>query len=193
MTDKTDINRDIFYPPGGILIWLVIIIELITFGIALLTMAYFSQSEADAFHDSRLQLNSTLGMINTLVLLTSGYFMAVALEQIKANQLGRGQKNMLITIFMGLIFLMIKSFEYSEKLEAGFTIGFNTFFSFYWMITLFHVVHVLVGLVILFFLYIRLHRCTWLDSPEDFEGGAAFWHMCDLLWLLIFPVIYLIF
>ena len=71
--------------------------------------------------------------------------------------------------------------------------NYNTFFSFYWMLTLFHVIHVVVGLVILLSVYFGIKKQIVTTSIEDFEASAAFWHMCDLIWLLLFPVIYLIF
>ena len=93
----------------------------------------------------------------------------------------------------GLLFLVLKSFEYFDKIEAGLTMGYNTFFTFYWMLTLFHVIHVLVGLVILGSVYFGLKKTTSTTSIEDVEASAAFWHMCDLIWLLLFPIIYLLF
>ena len=67
------------------------------------------------------------------------------------------------------------------------------FFTFYWMLTLFHVIHVIVGLVILVSVFFGLRKETPTVSIEDMEASAAFWHMCDLIWLLLFPVIYLLF
>ena len=71
--------------------------------------------------------------------------------------------------------------------------GHNTFFTFYWMLTLFHVIHVIVGLVILTSVYFGLRKKKQSLSIEDVEASAVFWHMCDLIWLLLFPIIYLIF
>ncbi len=93
----------------------------------------------------------------------------------------------------GVFFLVLKGFEYYEKMEVGLTIGYNTFFTFYWLLTLFHVIHLLVGLVILLFMQRDLNKNKLNAKIEDVEASAAFWHMCDLIWLLIFPVIYLIF
>ena len=83
--------------------------------------------------------------------------------------------------------------EYYAKIELGYTINYNTFFSFYWMLTLFHVIHVLTGIVILFFTQRDLKKNKTAANLENFEASATFWHMCDLIWLLLFPVIYLIF
>ncbi|TDQ25398.1 cytochrome c oxidase subunit 3 [Tenacibaculum caenipelagi] len=192
---KAVINyKNIYYPPGGILMWIIIYLELITFGLALLAMVYYSLEEPEVFHNSRLLLNPTYGLINTILLLTSGFFMAATLNEFKeGNNTKKVKKYLLLTILFGILFLVLKSIEYNDKLEAGLTIGYNTFFSFYWMLTLFHVIHVIVGLVIIATVYFGVKKERDTTKIEDVEASAAFWHMCDLIWLLLFPVIYLIF
>lgn len=185
--------KNIWYPPGGILVWIIIVLELFTFGAALIAMAYYGNQESELFHNSSLKLNTTYGMINTLFLLTSGYFMAVSVSEIKKGNKLKSQKLLLLTMLFGMLFLGLKSFEYVEKLNEGITVGYNTFFAFYWMLTLFHVIHVLVGLVILASVYFGIRKENSNTKIEDIEASAAFWHMCDLIWMMLFPVIYLLF
>lgn len=189
---KTD-SKNIYYPPGGILLWIIIFLELFTFGMALVAMVVYSKDEPEVFHSSRLLLNTTFGLVNTVFLLTSGFFMAKSVESFKANNSKKSSLYLKLTMLGGFLFLGLKSIEYYEKIEAGLSIGHNTFFSFYWMLTLFHVIHVLVGLVILSSVYVGLHKKKSNLELEDFEASATFWHMCDLIWLLLFPIIYLIF
>ncbi|MFO7672929.1 MAG: cytochrome c oxidase subunit 3 [Lutibacter sp.] len=189
---KTD-SKNIYYPPGGILLWIIIFLELFTFGMALAAMVVYSKDEPEVFHSSRLLLNSAFGLTNTVFLLTSGFFMAKSVQSFKASDNVKSSFYLKLTMLGGFLFLLLKSFEYYEKIEAGLTIGYNTFFSFYWMLTLFHVLHVLVGLVILITVYASLQKKKSNLALEDFEASAAFWHMCDLIWLLLFPIIYLIF
>ncbi|WP_445735351.1 cytochrome c oxidase subunit 3 [Mariniflexile sp.] len=184
--------KNIYYPPGGILIWIIIFLELFTFGAALIAMVFYGKQEAEIFHSSRLQLNATFGMINTLFLLTSGYFMAISVAELKRKNVSTFKKLLLLTMLFGLFFLALKSFEYYQKLDEGLDVGYNTFFTFYWMLTLFHVIHVLVGLVILTSVYFGIKKEN-TTTMEDVEASAAFWHMCDLIWLLLFPIIYLLF
>lgn len=191
LTIKKD--KNIYYPPGGILIWIIIFLELITFGMALIVMVFYSKDEPEIFHQSRLMLNTAYGVINTLFLITSGYFMAESIHYFKIGNVQKSSWFLKLTLLGGLLFLGLKSLEYYEKIETGLTLSYNTFFSFYWMLTLFHVIHVLVGLVILCALYLSLQKNQQQVNLEDFEAGAAFWHMCDLIWLLLFPIIYLIF
>jgi nitric oxide reductase NorE protein len=192
--EKEVINsKNIYYPPGGILMWIIIFLELFTFGFILIAMVYQGKEEPELFHSSRLLLNSTFGAINTVFLLTSGFFMAISVHFIKQKKIEKSGLHLKLTMLFGLLFLILKLIEYYAKIEAGFGIGYNTFFTYYWMLTLFHVIHVVVGLVILVSVYIGLKKQKDDFSIEDFEASATFWHMCDLIWLLLFPIIYLIF
>jgi nitric oxide reductase NorE protein len=185
--------KNIYYPPGGILLLIIIFLELITFGIALIAMVVYSKEEPTIFHESRLLLNSTFGAINTIFLLTSGFFMAKMVENFKTNEIKKSSMYLKLAMLGGILFLLLKTVEYVAKIEAGYTIGYNTFFSFYWMLTLFHVIHVLVGLVILGSVYVGINKKQSNTKLEDVEASATFWHMCDIIWLLLFPIIYLIF
>lgn len=184
--------KNLYYPPGGILLWIIIIIELITFGAALIAMVYLGKQEPLLFHESRLQLNATFGTINTIFLLTSGFFMANTVHSLKHNDTLKAKKYLITTMLFGVFFLVLKSIEYYSKIEAGLGMDTNTFYTFYWMLTLFHVSHVIVGLIILAIILFSMRKED-NTKLEDVEASAAFWHMCDLIWLLIFPVIYLIF
>lgn len=166
--------KDIYYPPGGILLWIIIFLELITFGMALIAMVIYSKDESLIFHNSRLLLNTTYGIINTIFLIASGYFMAQSVKNLKESNIKKSSWYLKLTMLGGLLFLMIKSIEYYDKIEAGLTIGYNTFFTFYWMLTLFHVVHVIVGLVILLFVQRDLYKNKSNIKLEDFEASAAF-------------------
>ncbi|MCG8327483.1 MAG: cytochrome c oxidase subunit 3 [Chitinophagales bacterium] len=185
-------NKNIFYPPGGILLWIIIFIELITFGAGLISMIYYGNQEPDSFHSSRSLLNASIGMANTIILLTSGFFMALSVKELKVNNQKRTKQYLLLTMLLGSMFLVLKLVEYSAKIDSGLVFGYNTFFNFYWMLTIFHFLHVLVGLVILISLYFGIRKEQSKTTIGDFESGAAFWHMCDLIWLLLFPIIYLI-
>lgn len=186
-------QKSIYYPPGGILMWIIIYLELFTFGMALVAMVYYGKDETEVFSSSRKLLNATYGMINTIFLLTSGFFMAVTVNELKKNKKEKAKKYLLLTMLFGMLFLGLKSIEYYDKIAAGLDMSYNTFFSFYWMLTLFHVIHVIVGLVILISVYFGIKKENSTTTLDDVEASAIFWHMCDLIWLLLFPIIYLIF
>lgn len=185
--------KNIYFPPGGILMWIIIFLELVTFGMALVAFAYYGNQEPEVFHQSRLQLNTAFGAINTVFLLTSGLFMAIAVHFFKENNITKSSFYFKLTMLGGLLFLIVKSIEYYHKIEAGVTLETNMFFSFYWMLTVFHVIHVIMGLGILIWTNYGMTKKHSDTAVEDVEACAAFWHMCDLIWLLLFPVLYLIF
>ena len=189
-TQKVD-HKNIYYPPGGILMWILIFLELITFGIALIVLAISSKENPTAFLESSSQLNSTYGATNTVFLLVSGFFMITSVRQFKLNNIKKSKIYLQLTMLGGVLFLGLKSVEYIEKLEHGFSLGYDTFFNFYWLLTGFHVIHVLVGIVLLLFMHRGLSKGT--SAIEDIEASATFWHMCDLIWLLLFPILYLVF
>lgn len=191
-TAKID-HKNVFYPPGGILMWIIIYLELITFGIALVFMALNAKAEPVVFHESRLLLNTAYGAINTVFLLSSGWCMAQSVHFLKLGNYTKSKLFLKLTLLGGVLFLALKSVEYYDKVEAGLTVGHNAFFGYYWMLTLFHVIHVIVGIVILLVLGRTLSKKPETLKVADYESGAAFWHMCDLIWLLLFPIIYLLF
>lgn len=189
MEKNTVLQKNIFYPPGGLLIWLIVLLELLTFGMGIVVMNHFEKSEIEIFNRSRKLLNQSYGLANTLVLLTSGFFMAQA---VFFSRIGNGKstsKNIFLCIGLGLVFLVIKAFEYHQKYDSALTINTNTFFTFYYLLTVFHVIHVVFGIAILVFFLFRINSKRL--NIEDIEAGAIFWHMCDLIWLVIFPFIYL--
>lgn len=183
--------KNFFYPPGGILLWMIIFVEMLSFGLALVAFSHYSSLEPDVFHQSRQTLHARMATINTLILLTSGYFMAVAVNHFKNQLFEKARTSLLIATGGGLVFVVVKAIEYAGKLEAGLTLSSNMFFTFYWLLTGFHLIHVITGLVILLAIGHKLRQQPASVDAEDVEAGGAFWHMCDLIWLMLFPVLYL--
>lgn len=191
MLDQTK-SKNIYYPPGGILLWIIIFLELITFGMALIAFAFSAKESPEMFHQSRLQLNTIIGSINTIFLLSSGFFMVNAVHQFKKKNIKGTSLLLNLTMLGGFLFIILKSLEYYFKIKNNLLIDTNTFFTFYWLLTLFHLIHVVVGLVILIITSYNIRKANSTTTTEDVESSAAFWHMCDLIWLLIFPILYLI-
>ena len=191
-THKID-YKNIYYPPGGILMWIIIFLELLTFGMALVAFVYYGKEQPELFHQSRLQLNTAFGAINTIFLLTRGFFMANAVLEFKSNNRFKSSQYFKLTMIGGTLFLLLKGVEYYHKIGAGISLDTNMFFTFYWMLTGFHLIHVIMGLVILIWTNYGMMKKNSDTGIDDVEACAAFWHMCDLIWLLLFPVLYLIF
>lgn len=185
--------KSIYYPPGGMLIWIVIYLELVTFGGAIAALAYYGALDRTAYHQDAQLLNRTFGTINTILLLTSGFLGAKGVHYFKQQQTDKTSRFFLWAILSGTGFLVLKGLEYYLKIDAGIGMDYSPFFMFYWLLTSFHFIHVLVGLVILAVIRRTVRKKKTAASLEDLEAGAAFWHMCDLIWLLLFPVLYLLF
>lgn len=188
----SELKKNIYYPPGGILLWIIIFLELLTFGAALVIMTVYRNEEPDLFHQSRLQLNRVLGAVNTIFLLSSGYCMAESVRTLKQQAYKTARFFLRLTILFGSLFVVLKLIEYNQKLQAGMGFSTNMFFSFYWSLTIFHLAHVLTGLVILAW-FLNRFRKSHNPNITEFESAAVFWHLCDLIWLLIFPTLYLLF
>lgn len=185
--------RSFFYPPGGILLWIIIYLELLTYAIAFAALAYYGSQERADFHRDSLLLNKGIAAFNTILLLTSGYLVARGVKEFKV---GNNQKTARLfgwAILAGTGFLLLKAYDYYTKIDAGLGMDHSSFFTFYWLLTAFHWVHVLVGLIILFVIRFTLLKKKDESKLEDVEASAAFWHMCDIIWLLLFPILYLLF
>ena len=120
------------------------------------------------------------------------FFMANTVTELRHKNNTKAQKHLLTTMLFGDLFLDLKSLD-SSKMDARLLLDSNTFFTFYWMLMLFPAIHVAVGLGLLSFIFFGIIRKNKNPNMEDDQAIAAFWHMCDLIWLLLFPVIYLIF
>jgi nitric oxide reductase NorE protein len=185
--------RSFFTPPGGLLIWLFILVELLTFGGAIGAFLYHMNEERQVLLESQPKLNLTIAVVNTLVLLTSGYFAALGVAEYKLGRRTTASRWTLAAAALGSVFLVLKGFEYAEKVSADLMMETNSFFAFYWALTGFHFIHVLLGISILVSTAISLRRkvVPGADVGVTPEMSASFWHLCDLIWVLIFPILYL--
>ena len=187
------IYSELSNPPGGLLIWIVIVLELFTFGLGLLALVVYGRQEPELFQAAAAQLDTRLGLLNTLVLMGSGFLMAQSVRFARLGDLGKAKKWIVYTLLLGALFVAIKTFEYNQKLGSGLIMEDNMFFTLYWLLTGFHLIHVLVGMVILIYLPFSFKSGSREENVENLVSGAAFWHMCDLIWLLLFPALYLIY
>lgn len=187
------------YPPGDFAIWVIIYIELITFGLLFIGYAYSRKQELQVFIDSQLLLNQTIGFVNTLFLITSSYFVAKAVHTIKLSNKPSKKASLISSkwlfgaMILGGGFLVCKIYEFSYIFGTGINLSTNRFFMFYLFLTVFHFFHVILGMIILFNLYqkTKLHRYA-KNNCSGLETGASYWHMVDLLWIVLFPLVYIL-
>ena len=184
------------YPPGDFAIWIIIYIELITFAALFLGYAYSRRLDIELFNESQLLLEQNFGFVNTILLITSSYFIVKAIETIKkvekSNTFFVASNYILGAISFGFLFLILKAIEFYGKYEQGINLSTNKFFMFYFLLTMFHFLHVLLGVIILFNLYKKTKIGGYTQSNYiGLETGASYWHMVDLLWIILFPLIYI--
>ena len=188
------------YPAGDFILWMIIYIELFTFGILFISYAFIRKSNEVLFNYSQTMLNPTSGYINTLLLLTASYSLVKAVDSIKKMKPDTleimskvASKWVLFAIICALSFLVIKGSEFAHLFSEGITLSTNKFFMFYLLLTGFHFMHVLLGVVILFNTYQKTKLQGYSESDHvGIESAAAYWHMVDLLWIILFPLIYII-
>lgn len=180
-------------PPGDFAIWIFIYAELLAFGIFFLAYAFTRAHNVELFNASQLSLNRESGAINTLVLITSSYFVVRALAAIKRGRQVFCVRWLAAAIAMGGLFVAIKLAEFHAKFSAGISLHTNTFYMFYLSLTIFHFMHVLLGMLILGFVLFKAHRGHYsAEQHAGVETGASYWHMVDLVWIILFPLVYVI-
>ncbi|MBV5322155.1 MAG: cytochrome c oxidase subunit 3 [Sulfuricurvum sp.] len=188
------------YPPGDFAIWIIVYVELVTFGLLFVGYAFSRRANLQMFNDSQLLLNKNIGFINTLILITSSFFIIKAVQKIKNMTQHTSYKSsivasqwLLLAILFGILFLLLKLSEFSHIFAQGITLSTNTFFMFYLLLTMFHFMHVSLGVIILFNLYQKTKVQGY--TPQEHRGletGAIYWHLVDLLWIVLFPLVYII-
>ncbi len=185
------------HPPGDFGVWVIVYVEFITFGLLFLGYAFSRRADVELFNQSQLLVDQRLGFVNTLILITSSFFVVKAIQAVKKFDTKKASevasKWLLAAMALGGTFLVVKMFEFTAKFEQGINLSTNKFFMFYLLLTVFHFMHVLLGTVILF--NIRQKTKIGGYTQEDhvgMESGATYWHMVDLLWIVLFPLIYII-
>lgn len=179
--------------PGDLAIWFVIMAEMLVFGVFFIVYVVVRSQNVELFNEYQLELHRIGGVINTVVLITSSYFVAMGIYAIRNGNVQRTGNMLLLALLMGAIFVGVKIWEYSHVFGAGINLSTNTFYTFYISLTFFHFMHVLLGMVILAVIYSFLRKGKYsAESHDDLETGASYWHMVDLLWVVLFPMVYII-
>ena len=172
--------------------WLFILAELTVFGIFFIAFSYARTKQVELFHASQLQLDRTSGFINTLLLVTSSYFVATAVTAIEKGNGRKCSKYLLAAIACGAVFIFLKMLEFVAKYDAGITMSTNTFYMFYLFLAFFHFMHVILGMIILGSVALKAWQGGYSTDHHGVETGAAYWHMVDLVWIILFPLIYVL-
>jgi cytochrome c oxidase subunit 3 len=185
--------------------WIFLVTEILFFGGLFVAYIVFRSWYPELYLMASEQLDTFWGAVNTFVLIGSSLTVAMAIRSAQLNQNKGLIINLLLTIFLAIVFMVIKYFEYTHKFEYGIFPGgnylfegidhpqANIFFSIYYMMTGVHGLHVLIGIGLMIWLVIRARRNEFHSgyyTPVEITG--LYWHLVDLIWIFLFPLLYLI-
>lgn len=180
--------------PGEPGIWFFVGGDLIVFSVFFVLIVLQKKFDPQMFALSQATLDLRIGVWNTLLLLTGSWFVATGVERYRMASVPReGSWFFLLAILCGLGFVVNKAVEWSGKVGAGITPETNDFYMLFFVFTGIHLLHVLVGLVVLFCVF-KASRQTAIDhrGTRVMESGGIFWHLVDLLWVVLFALFYLL-
>jgi cytochrome c oxidase subunit 3 len=185
--------------------WLFLATEVLLFGGLFVGFALMQSAHPLAFFEAHHHLDKTLGALNTVVLLFSSFTMVMAVHSAATNKQKALIRYLLVTLACAAIFLVVKAFEYHHKWEEGLLPGMFyshkgdhvpnqfIFFSFYFMMTGLHGLHVVGGMVAITWTLLKARKGVFNSTyytPVDLVG--LYWHLVDLIWIYLFPLLYLI-
>ena len=203
MTDLES-NTEIYNSETGKLgMWIFLFTELFLFGGLFLVYAVFRAKYSADFHNAARELNAFIGTMNTVFLLISSMTVAMSITAIQKNQNRLAMFLVLVTLLLAALFMMNKYFEWAHKFEFKLYPGSQVlknlpqgellFFGLYFMMTGLHALHVLIGMILLSINLIKIK--TGKVNQAHYlllENSGLYWHLVDLIWIFLFPLLYLI-
>jgi len=174
-------------------VWFFITADLMMFAVFFMVFMTARRDEVALFEQSRRHLDPAIGLLNTVILLTSSWLVALAVHAAREGRRSAVTRLLGFGILVGACFAVSKIFEYAAKIASGITLLTNHFFMYYFALTGLHFLHFVVGIVVL--------TVCWHKSRRDaldgrflvwIESSGCYWHMVDLLWIFLFPMLYLL-
>lgn len=195
-------HRDDFGAKLGM--WIFIFTEMLLFGGLFLVYTIFRWKYSGAFHEAAAELNTFIGSINTVALLISSMTIAMSLTALQKNNPKLAVNLILMTILLGIVFLFNKYHEWGTEIRDGLYPGSNNlmsqelkgaalFFGLYFFMTGLHMLHMLVGMVLLTIIAFRV-KSGKVNSNRYMllQNGSLYWCLVDLIWIFLFPLLYLV-
>lgn len=179
------------FPPGDLALWFFILAELLVFALFFAAYAFTRLDDVALFNQYQTTLNRDAALLNTLALLTSSYYVVRGVVAIREGDTRHCAHWIWMAVTMGGLFLLVKSYEYAHHIDAGVNLSTNTFYMFYLSLTFFHFMHVILGMFILAAVAAKAGRGGYSAVEHTgVESGASYWHMVDLVRLILFPLVY---
>ncbi len=202
-TSQQSHNEHIDSETGKLGMWLFLFTELFLFGGLFLVYAVFRAKYSEDFHTAADELNTFIGTLNTVFLLVSSMTVAMSVTAIQKNNKKLALFLVFITLVLAGLFMMNKYFEWSHKFEYNLYPGSEVlknlprgellFFGLYYMMTGLHALHVLIGMILLSINIVKIGKGT--VNRQHYlllENSGLYWHLVDLIWIFLFPLLYLI-
>jgi len=179
--------------PGEVGIWIFILGDMCMYGALFASFVYDRGADPELFNRSAGELHMAFGAVNTVLLLTSSILVVYGIRSVRERLSRRGPLLFGLALACGAGFVVNKLFEYGDLLRNDHDPTDNAFFTYYYVLTGIHLTHLLAGMCVLVFLF----RVARKSSHEErdmraSESGASFWHVVDLLWVVLFPLLYLV-
>ena len=190
----TEIRPDTGLTSPKLGIWLFLASEVMLFG-SLFSAYALLRTGAVTWPDQSAVLSVPLATLNTIILISSSVTMVLAWVALKGKSLGRYRLFMGLTLACGAAFLVVKAIEYADKFSHGLTPATDNFLGLYFTMTGLHAVHVIAGMLVNAYL-IGPGARMWRTEPDRFtnrvEVAGIYWHFVDVVWIFLFPVLYLL-
>lgn len=179
--------------PGNIAVWILIYAELTEFALFFIIFLFARAANLAIFSEGPAQLHTSSGAINTLILLTSSFFVARAVQSIKVDDVKTCQRWLWLTLLAGATYIAVKLIEYQINNENGIDATTNLFFTIYYYLTFNHLLHVMMAMCSIGWVLARSYLSPYSkDGHEGLESAACYWHMVDIVWIVIFPLLYVL-
>ncbi len=179
--------------PGDLAMWIFICAELAVFGLLLVGYAFARRASPELFAAGQATIDRGAGAIGTVLLLVGSWCVVRAARAIRSGSQAGLERWLLAAIVTGLGFVVFKGFGFAHVFGQGIGLSTNLFYTLFLLLTGFHYAHVLLGLVILTAVLMKARRGGYSAAEHaGVESGASYWHMVDLVWLVLFPLVYLV-
>jgi nitric oxide reductase NorE protein len=179
--------------PGEAGVWIFILGDMTVFAVFFVVYLVERSKKREVFELSQETLNKHFGAVNTVFLLISSLLVVLAVRAMRFAERQVAQRAIIGAFLCGIAFVVVKIFEYHERIAAHQTPSTNGFYLLYFVLTGVHLFHLVIGLAVLIVLWTLAGRPALSTNQwAFFEGAACFWHMVDLLWLVLFPLIFLV-
>jgi nitric oxide reductase NorE protein len=171
--------------------WFFVLFESLVFTSYFCIYLFFRTQHEHAFLRAQSHLLLWLGVLETIVLLTSSWAVARSVQHARAGSYRVAKRDALVAAGCGVVFLGLKVTEWTRLIHMGHTFSSSEFFQYYFFLTGIHLLHLLIGFLVLGILFRQLSRAD-KESQEAVETCATYWHTVDFLWVLIFALLYVV-